>query len=254
MKKTALLVALFAASSSWAFAQYKIVPRDFDSDISSHSGYDWSGYYVGIHAGYGSEKIKSPNSAGFQSIKPKGVMGGIQAGYHYQFDSDFVVGAEAQLSFANIHKEATASEAGGSLHSPYYYSGKVKNMASINGKLGYAIDNLLPYFTAGLTYGKADYGLGCDLQYAANNASNSCSGKPFNTSASKSSLGYNVGVGIEYRMTENLSFGAEYRYTKFKKADIDLHDPNTSGMSRREFKNNMSTLNFSVKYYFPQNY
>lgn len=253
MKKTLAIATLLALSSSLSFAEYKIVPTQFNSEIpTSGSNYDWSGAYVGLHMGYGKGKTKSPDPD-FQTLKPKGMMGGIHAGYNYQFENDVVVGIEGQLSLSKIDKNAIDSQVGGSEYSSYYYSGKLKNMVSLNGKVGYAIDNFLPYITAGLTYGKADYNLGCDLQYGMSHPSRTCGGDSHTSaSASKSSLGFNIGIGTEYRLTENLSLGAEYRYTKFKKANVNLFDPNSPSSTRREFKTNTSTLNFSVKYYFKQ--
>lgn len=236
MKKT-IIATLLIASTSMALA----------AD-------NWTGFYAGGNIGYGwADNKQTNNKDGYHKIKPKGVIGGIQAGYNYQFDNNFVIGAEAQFSIANIKKSENDSKVS-SPYSPYSNTAKIKNAFSLNATAGYAVDSFLPYVTAGLTYGKREFGLACGAQYAALPGSPTCDGKnnnpEFNKTASKSSLGYNLGVGVKYRVSRDISIGAEYRYTKFSNKSVNLYDPKYPSKSKRDFKTSMNTLNFSVNYQF----
>lgn len=209
---------------------------------------DWSGFYVGANIGKGWGMNKSPNNQDFHSFKTDGAIGGIHVGYNYQFDNRYLLGVEAQVSLSNIKK--TEYDRVNNPHSAYVNSVKLKHALSLNAKAGYLVDDFLPYVTAGLTYAKHEYGLGCDQEYAPSTLGCATS---FSDSANKSALGFNVGIGMDYKITDNLSMGAEFRYTKFGKKSVDLLDPNHPNKTRRDFKTDMKTLNLSFTYHFPEN-
>lgn len=208
---------------------------------------DWSGFYAGANIGKGWGMIKSPNNKDFHSYKTNGTIGGLHMGYNFQFNEQYLLGLEAQLSFSNIKQ--TEYDRVNNPHSAYVNSAKLKHALSLNAKAGYMVDNFLPYVTAGLTYAKHEYGLGCDKSYAP--STERCQ-TAFNDSANKSSLGFNIGIGMDYKITDNLSMGAEFRYTKFGKKSVNLYDPNHTDKTRREFKPDMKTLNLSFTYHFPK--
>ena len=56
--------------------------------------FSWTGFYVGVHAGYGwSEFSASDPVAGDSTAEAKGWIAGAQLGYNYQI-GQFVIGAE----------------------------------------------------------------------------------------------------------------------------------------------------------------
>ncbi|MGY3121769.1 hypothetical protein ACVWXQ_005706 [Bradyrhizobium sp. S3.14.4] len=66
--------------------------------------YDWTGLYIGAHAGYsrGSSSFAlndgtAINGSGVFS----GMIGGVQAGYNYRLNSGWLVGVEGDFSFPN---------------------------------------------------------------------------------------------------------------------------------------------------------
>src|SRR6266568_2531981 len=65
--------------------------------------FDWSGFYIGGHTGYGrgtaSDSVPDP----FPTGKALGSMfGGVQLGYNHQLKSGLLLGAEVDLSFPNF--------------------------------------------------------------------------------------------------------------------------------------------------------
>ena len=71
----------------------------------------WTGFYVGVHAGAAWEEISSgsindPNgllaSGSFPGGAALGAVGGIQAGYNWQFAPVWVVGVEGDFSWASL--------------------------------------------------------------------------------------------------------------------------------------------------------
>ena len=66
--------------------------------------FDWSGFYIGGHTGYGrgssTAVLSDPLAVSTNSVF-SGVIGGVQGGYNVQMPSGLVLGVEADLTFPN---------------------------------------------------------------------------------------------------------------------------------------------------------
>lgn len=156
--------------------------------------FTWTGVYVGGQVGY--EFGKDSNSVAAGSVSTSGVIGGAHIGYNYQFPGTaFVVGLEGDVEGASA-KATTGFGVG----SDYYREGI---QGSARGRIGYAVDRALFYATGGAAFG----GL-------KNNYFNSTI-PGAQDSLSRTRVGYTVGGGLEYAITNNWSVRAEYRYTNF---------------------------------------
>jgi outer membrane immunogenic protein len=104
--------------------------------------FTWTGFYVGINAGYGSGNI---DTDGF-------LIGGT-LGYNLQTGS-FVWGIEADLDYSAM------KGSGGGVET------KVPWFGTVRGRIGYAFDRFMPYITGGLAAGqiKMDTGAGTDKE------------------------------------------------------------------------------------------
>ena len=71
--------------------------------------YDWSGVYIGVHAGYGGG-MTDWNDQGFD-FAPRGFLGGGQVGINKQIAS-LVFGLELDGSWANFNRSQTFSVGG----------------------------------------------------------------------------------------------------------------------------------------------
>ena len=168
--------------------------------------FTWTGIYVGAQIGYawGTSNVNVTDSFGdfvsFQSNN-SGVIGGGHVGYNLQFNQ-FVVGLEGDVDGTSLSKTRSGSpfiEGLGSV--PVTVSTKADIMGSIRGRVGYAWDRVLIYGTGGVAFAGVEgtiYG-------------------PFGgqVSASSTRVGWTVGGGLEYAITNNWSIRAEYRYAQF---------------------------------------
>ncbi|MCS0493808.1 outer membrane protein [Ancylobacter mangrovi] len=176
MAAAALLVAApaFAADLPQAYPTKAPV-------VVAEPAFTWTGFYLGANAGYawGSGE----GGASTLGLDPDGFLGGGQIGVNYQFGNNVVLGAEADFQGSDIKDDA------------YGYESKMDYFGTVRARLGYAFDNVLPYVTGGLAWGH-------------NEVKNSNLG----LSSDNTAVGWTVGGGVEYGLTNNWTVKAEYLY------------------------------------------
>jgi len=180
--------------------------------------FNWTGFYIGVHGGIGGGNIDSQfrfyegevAGDGYNySDNAFGAFGGVQAGYNWQFNTNWVAGIETDFAASGI--EAKYEESG---QPNNYYSEsletKVDWFGTIRGRLGYAWDNVLFYGTGGAAYGKVkvsgSYNDG-DFDYGFSN--------------SDTNWGWTAGAGVEYGITKNITLKAEYLYVDLGNVSSD---------------------------------
>ena len=140
-----------------------------------------------------------------------GVIGGAHVGYNYQINQ-FVLGLEGDVDGSSLSRTANFAP-----FSNYYQDyipisihSNLGVQGSIRGRLGYAFDRVLVYATGGVAFG----GFNTNVSTAYINAL--FYPAFFGTdSFSNTRVGWTVGGGLEYAVTNNWSVRAEYRYTDF---------------------------------------
>jgi outer membrane immunogenic protein len=137
-------------------------------------GFNWSGGYVGANFGYQFGSISNIPA------DPRGFLGGVQAGYNWQ-SGQIVFGAEADLQASNADDRFAAYK----FSNPWF--------GTMRGRVGYAMNNLLFYATAGFAYGTGKIELG-----------------PL--SSVQTHFGWTAGGGVEVGLTPHWSVKAEYLY------------------------------------------
>lgn len=168
--------------------------------------WSWSGPYVGLHVGtldgdvegdpfFG--KDKDPEST--EVLDPNGVLGGVQAGYNFQFDS-LVVGLEGDVSFGDVDDVVY----------PFGWrnEAQIDWMATLRARAGWAMDRTLFYATGGIAFTELE--LTIDF------------GEGFKDSDKNSMLGWTVGGGVEYALTDHVSMKAEYLYADFGSEEYEF--------------------------------
>src|SRR5208337_5154757 len=111
---------------------------------------NWSGFYAGVNGGGAwsdfSDQLAYPGTIG--GVSPSGGFGGGQIGYNWQsfWRSHVVFGVEADIQGAGISDKRTDGF-GDAVKSDLNYFG------TIRGRIGYALDSSLVYFTSGFAYG-----------------------------------------------------------------------------------------------------
>jgi outer membrane immunogenic protein len=192
----------FAFLASLAIASPALA-ADVSPQPTEPVAYNWTGIYVGAEAGYvwGSSTYDGAGSpAGppyvSTSVDPKGAFGGAYVGYNYQFDGNYVVGIEADANFADAKDHNTFP--GGP--PTVVASSDLKWFGSARLRAGYAFDRFLPFVTGGLAIAK----------YSGATNFLGTTGE-----VSDTRVGWTVGAGLEYAMTDNLIARVEYRFSDY---------------------------------------
>jgi outer membrane immunogenic protein len=146
--------------------------------------YDWTGFYVGAHAGYkwGGGYYDQFNDFYFTN----GVIAGPFAGFNWQF-RQVVLGIEADWGWASNSFAATNFGPG--------FSARLNSLGSVRGRLGVAVDRFHFYATAGIALASQTY-----TPIPAINTG----------PATRLHTGWIAGLGVEAMVTPNLVVRAEY--------------------------------------------
>jgi outer membrane immunogenic protein len=162
--------------------------------------FNWTGFYVGGHAGgLWSDKHWTfvPDPTSTASPDPKGLLGGLQAGYNFQYGS-WVFGLEGDFSWADASGTGQFTQPG----APVYAHSKIEFLSTLTGRIGYAAwQRSLIYFKGGAAWLSEKHWEQAD---------------PITTQAEKQNRrGWTVGAGIEYALQKNWSVLLEYNYMDF---------------------------------------
>lgn len=188
MKKTlasalaaaSLLVAAPAFAADMAARPY---PTKAPPPVAVVPAFSWTGFYLGANVGYGWGSGKE----GIGDLDPEGWLGGGQIGFNYQFGNNVVLGAEADFQGSDIRDSVEDG-----VFDP---RSKMDYFGTVRARLGYAFDNVLPYVTGGLAWGH-----------------NKITDRFDDFSDDKTHVGWTVGGGVEYALTNNWTVKAEYLY------------------------------------------
>jgi outer membrane immunogenic protein len=187
--------------------------------------FSWSGTYVGLNVGgaWGSFNF-DPNTmndltgtaidGGSTRLTNNGIIGGFQTGHNWQFGS-WVLGIEHQVQFGNFKQTLTIVNPAGALQSGDFFTAETDVLNATRAKVGWAWDRLLLFTTAGLELGL----LNGSASYVARPG-----GSPALTFSDddKYRVGYTVGAGLDYALTDRVSVGVEYRYFDLGKETYNL--------------------------------
>ena len=173
--------------------------------------FTWTGFYVGVNAGYGWQDnndgsvfvpagtIAAGSPAGtivYGDDNGDGFVGGGQIGYNYQIGS-FVLGIEADLQFADLGgNNGTALVPAAYTAAGFVPAGAVGGIdwfGTVRARAGVAFGQALIYATGGFAYGGAD---------DDNDAFGLVNDDDVRT-------GWVLGAGVEYAFTNNLTAGIE---------------------------------------------
>jgi outer membrane immunogenic protein len=161
VKKLTLSIAAAVSLGLGQFAFAADMPRaPYYSPPPMPQVFNWTGFYVGSHIGYG--------MADRTDFEADGFIGGVQAGFNWQMSPNWVFGVEADISGTDI----STVVAGTPIHVDY--------LGTLRGRVGYAWDRTMFYGTFGLAYGRmggfgvhvsdVGYALGTGIEWAFNSA------------------------------------------------------------------------------------
>lgn len=164
-----------------------------------HAYYNWTGFYIGAHAGYGWADFSDTIVGGLTaSVQPTGFIYGGQIGFNYQLGS-WVFGIEAEYTTGDVKDTQNI----GLLSSQI----KLDNTYNVAGRIGYAFDRTLLYGKFGGAWTQESY------NFALGGAT---------ATGGVDRTGWLAGVGIEYAFLGNWSAKLEYTYMDMGSKNIVL--------------------------------
>lgn len=194
MRLFLLTAAMAAIWTMPAGATDPVVPSD-----AGPAAFEWSGFYVGVLAGYGWQDTRHCDDAASScyptnpSYTSEGWLAGATVGYNFQFANNIVLGIEGDYAAAEIDGSSLGGFGFGCAGSCY---SEIDAIGTIRARLGYAFDRFLPYATAGAAFDRSTAGLGVPAFGERTE---------WQTSAV-------VGGGLEYAFTDRLSAKIDYLY------------------------------------------
>lgn len=178
--------------------------------------YNWTGFYVGVNAGYGFSDRNDITTEGqvpanaatvaaglrnpLVSISRDGFVGGGQFGYNWQVSPNWVFGLETDIQYVDGRR--TLATFGTSGLSNTFRAG-LDYLGTVRGRLGYTWGATMLYATGGLAYGGVNNGA------SFNNAAGALA---FFGEDRSTRTGYTVGGGIEHMFAPSWTVKAEYLY------------------------------------------
>jgi outer membrane immunogenic protein len=215
---------------------------------------DWTGPYVAIHGGYAFQRGDENetvlfdtdldgqfgdtvrNTAGANVFSPGFCSGrafgprpedlcrgerdrgeiGIRAGYDFQLENNIVLGVVVGFTDSHIVDGVTAFT---TTPANYIFRRELEHFYSGRVRAGYALDKTLIYATGGVNYGEIRN------SFASSNTANVFVGND-----EDGSWGYELGAGLERRITDKISIGASYTYREFTSDNYVVRaTPGTTG-------------------------
>jgi high affinity Mn2+ porin len=170
--------------------------------------YDWTGFYLGGHTGYGGGGFGPgtnllPEQGAFLPHSLTGLIGGYQAGYNRQFPNNVVLGVEADVSFTSPLDRPRLIPAPFNTTFDYF--------ATARGRVGYAYGTWLPYVTGGVAWGRTHV----DLNDGDGNVL---------SSRAQTHPGWTAGAGVEFAAGGNWTAKLEYDYIDLARRTYALGD------------------------------
>ena len=191
----ASLVFAVAQAASAADMPVKAAPAPIAAPA-----YNWTGFYLGVAGGYGWGRSKQSLITGGATSGDYNQSGGLiggTIGYNYQFAQSWVLGVEADWSWAHID---------GTPFLPGICAGNtcftnLHSFGTLRPRVGFAWDRWMVFATGGLAWGHAQAG------------QDSCT--PATLCGTRDETGWTVGGGVEAFVIPKLSVKVEYLYADF---------------------------------------
>ncbi|MBA9083052.1 MULTISPECIES: outer membrane protein [Bartonella] len=244
---TASIFALVSASAAQA-ADMPVQERPTPvlPQVVVAPAFSWTGFYLGGQIGGFSSNSSSAQTYGAtQEIlvnnkafpKFSGFVGGLYAGSNVDFGNGFVLGVDTDIVWSGEKAKASRSYALAQTDDEARFAARedleeeeeeIEETASVSNvtrnvtfntkwsgatrvRLGFAFDRIMPYVAGGVAYSQikasvAQRAEGASVETALEDLS-----------GSKTLVGYTLGAGVDFAMTDSVILRAEYRYSDFGK-------------------------------------
>jgi len=207
--------------------------------------FTWTGFYVGGNGGWGEGRSQStaflgdtafPTGTVFNEISSSGWLAGAQVGFNYQTAYNLVVGVEGEWDWTNISgTETTISTAPRFVGFSSTTTGRIKDLADLTGRIGWAAGPWLFYGKGGVAFD----------QTSSTSIFLSTTGTLVSTSASSGNFdrsGWVVGAGFEWAFAPAWSAKIEYEHFDFGSTPIGITHITAAGVLSQTFVNSTEKI------------
>lgn len=206
-------------------------------------GRDWTGFYLGLHAGGAWGHDEWTSGTGFLAAAaaggsfpgtgtPMGLLGGGQLGYNYQM-GPWVAGVEVSASATNMGGYAKCISGNSGDLTSFSCHNTLDSLGSISGRLGQSWGDLLFYGKAGAAWASGSSTLAPTTRTVS-----------FTNSGTR--WGWMIGSGVEYAMTQNFSAFLEYDFYDFGTQSLAF----AGGAASASLKERLDAVRMGVNYRF----
>ena len=225
IRKSGLWISATALGAMIPFATALAADMPVKAAPIVAAAYDWSGVYLGVHAGYGGGmKDWDTRNADFVA---RGFLAGGQVGINKQIAS-FVFGLELDGSWADISGSQFVSVGSAALGitSSQTARSKIDGLVTIAGRAGIAADRWFVFAKGGITVAHERHSM---------DASATGFGQAGTATASGNEIRYApmVGFGAEYALGGNWSVKGEYNYIHLDTTTTDVEGHRDTGRAHR---------------------
>ncbi len=204
VKRTLVAGVLLLAGVAGAAAADMPVPQaaPVPPPIYRPGFFDWSGVYVGVNAGYGfGQSAWTDFGATTGNFNTNAFLIGGTLGANYQ-TGPYIVGFEGDIDWTNLSGTSSSAScvgiSNGGLNPGSTCTTKQNWLGTARARIGYAFDRVFVFGTAGAAFGNE--------RAVLNPSGTSLSIPP--------QLGWTVGGGVEYAVTEAISVKADYLFVQ----------------------------------------
>lgn len=212
--------------------------------------HDWSGFYVGAHAGSGwgtsdgDQEIGAGGgrynaAAATWGYDIDGVMAGGQLGFNLQSGA-IVYGLEGDIGYLGLEGDGdggpTSVETVSSVDGGFY--------ATATGRLGYAADRLLLYIKGGAAF--------ADLDVQVRDPSTTVNIGIIDADNKGTEIGWTLGGGAEWALSEVVSLKLEYLFMNFNdvKSKGEAFNPGPAGQFGWKHDIEIHAVKAGINFYF----
>lgn len=161
---------------------------------------DWSGVYVGAHAGWLWANIDVKDDSDVvdfdEDFDGDGFVGGALLGANFQADC-VVFGVEGDIGWVDADGNNFINDLDTDLNVDSGMNGHIR------ARLGWSADDFMPFIAGGASYFELDH----DSDFH---------------DGTESQWGWNIGAGVDWAISDSFILRAEYIYSDFSSADFDI--------------------------------
>jgi outer membrane immunogenic protein len=212
--------------------------------------FSWTACYLGGSAGAGwaHKELADPTaivtgatSVASATVNPTGWLVGAQGGCDFQFPGNTVFGIEGTFAGGLIEGHSAIIPLGGSDSATV--TARLDTLATLTGRVGYAIERTLLYAKAGFAW--------ADERYSA---VGTFGGSGFDLEGPKTRFAWTVGAGVEWAFSDYWAVRLEYDFSDFGSHNVTFSDTTSDTFSGAEgivgIKQTIQTVKVGLSFRF----